>query len=222
MSDDDIDDLLCSDDDDDLESPCLPLPLSSQPNTVDTLEPKAEKDQDRSLADTIQEGATDNCKDKDVPEEFPPMNMDLKDEMLMDIVDFNNEDNDNDEEQEDLADHKVEAKLTPPANYPPVKEELLSVFQSSSLDAAVLEGKNQSRMVHVLPNNALEGISELSAAEVEKIRLTLDEREHQEGVKAGLGHKKKAADRFLLISLIIPPPISQQSLCYVLLLSNNF
>jgi len=198
MSDDDIDDLLCSDDDDDLESPCLPLPLSSQPNTVDTLEPKAENDQDRSLADTIQEGATDNCKDENVPEEFPPMNMDLKDEMLMDIVDFNNEDNDNDEEeQEDLADQEVEAKLTLPVNYPPVKEELLNVFQSSSLDAAVLEGKNQSRMVPVLPNNALEGISELSAAEIEKIRLTLDEREHQEGVKAGLGHKKKAADRFL-------------------------
>ena len=211
MSDDDIDDLLCSDDDDDLESPCLPLPLSSQPNTVDTLEPKAEKDQDRSLADNIQEGANDNYKDEDVPEEFPLMNVDLKDEMLMDIVDFNNEDNDNEEEeQEDLADQEVEAKLTLPVSYPPVKEELLNVFQSSSLDAAVLEGKNQSRMVPVLPNNALEGISELSAAEVEKIRLTLDEREHQEGVKAGLGHKKKAADRFLLILLITrhPSPIS--------------
>ena len=52
--------------------------------------------------------------------------------------------------------------------------------------------------MEVAPNLALEGISVLSTAEEEKIRSTLDDREQQEGVKAGLGHKKKSADRFVL------------------------
>ena len=208
MSDDDINALLDSDDDDDLESPCLPLPQSSQSTTVDSLAPKVENippEAKHEVPQTNDEqdevGKTDHCHDEDVPRiSLPLRNVNLNDEMLTDFVDFNNEDNDNEEGEEEDQPYLTDLKIEPEAHvsYPPVNQELLSIFQSCALDAAVLEGLDQTRLVEVAPNLALEGISVLSTAEEEKIRSTLDDREQQEGVKAGLGHKKKSADRFVL------------------------
>ena len=152
-----IDELLDGDDDDDdyntpVEKPTevAPVEVAQEASADGPVEaPKdASVDQKPSEAEEPLEAEVEQLKTEE-PE-------DLKDELFPLEDDIRAEDNDieDDEEREEEEEEKEKAKEV--VSFPPLPEEKMNIFMSSELDAAVREGATD-KMLHVEPNNALEG-----------------------------------------------------------------